>query len=268
MSKYFKLIDKSYPYENDNKGVVELWSGWNGNVNQEAREETVATIASLSYGNQEAKNPKALFNKLKKLKHESLFEFINLPTKEDRIDFSLRHQDIPIYSDFKNLDDLVEQHKATIATFKIKIPIFVARQFIRHRCFSFLELSRRYVKNKKVPFEFYEPDFSVIEDEKLRENTEDYYKLTLSYCEKTYNLLVSRGIKPEVARSIIPVGAYTTFYCQGDTECLINFFQLRLKKDAQYEIRKVAESMLDLLRKHQPALYDEISKALVGEENE
>ena len=246
MGKYFNKLAELKPYD---KARVELWTGWNGNYNQESREEMVATIASLSYGNEQAKNPTGLYNRLKKLKHESLFEFINKPVENRRIENSLRHTDLP----FSNRAER-NKHKECIATFKVKVPIFVARQFMRHRCFSYLELSRRYTKPNKIKFEFYKPDLSGLPKEE-QNKIKDFYIIQLENAVNMYSMMVKSGIKSEIARGIIPVSSYTEFWVQGDVECFTNFFNLRLKSDAQKEIRYIAQAMAKLLEKYQPELY-------------
>jgi flavin-dependent thymidylate synthase len=183
---------------------------------------------------------------LKKLKHESVFEFINDPVTHNRIENSLRHKEI----DFLDREGRI-LHKSRIATFKIKAPIFTIRQFVRHRCFSYLERSRRYVKDSKIPFEFY--NFGKSEEEK--EYIERFYHEAIL----TYKKLLNLGYPPEKARGVIPVAEYTEIWVQGDLKCLENFFNLRLKKDAQEEIRIVAKSMLRLINKYQKDLYNNLA---------
>ena len=250
-AKYFESVD----YVTGDSFKVELWSGWNSNINQESREETVATIASLSYGREEAKDNHRLYERLKALKHESLFEFIrdNTYTKTG-IEDSLRHRpDMWTYEEFykvlckydeeegdKKILEEVVTHQANIATFKIKTPIFVARQFMRHRCFSYLEMSRRYTDLEKMELEVWTPTHSTLITEEAK---------------RLYDRLIVEGYRPEEARSVLPLGTYTYFFVQGDRECLSNFFKLRLKKDAQTQIRELAEGMYTLIERHQPYLY-------------
>ncbi len=239
--KYFKEMDR---YSDEyGTGYVSLYSGWNSNVEEKARVETVSKIASLSYGNESAKNPEALYDRLLKLKHESLFEFITAPVEKWRIVESLRHnKDLPYFRD-------TDKYKEKIATFRIKTPLFVARQFMRHRGFSYLEMSRRYVNGKKVPFEFW---FPAQVSEKRREELTEFYNAEYEY------LVYSKGCRPEQARALLPTGLYTEFYCQAEVKVLANFFSLRLKKDAQHEMRDVAINMFKLIEKYQPELHKNI----------
>jgi len=272
-NKYFKRISLVKPIYNINtkweNGFVELWSGWAGNLNQESREEMVATIASLSYGNEQAKDPAKLYKRLQVLKHESVFEFITPAYFSDRIRESLRHENLPTFEQIADgdkdiLTQLMLDHASEVATFKIKCPIFVARQFMRHRGASYLEMSRRYVKNNKVPFEFYMPEMENYNslDYGDRQNIERMFEDTYNYITSVYEKALETGLKPEQARAIQPVGAYTIFWVQMDKDSLVNFFNLRLKKDAQEEIRKIALAMLNSIKIYQTNLYENIIKEL------
>lgn len=205
--------------------------------------KTVSNIATLSYGNDYAKNPEVLFNRLVNDGHLSVLEFIRCPYIEDGI-----VKGTSIQESYRFIGDKIlerpynpELHKKNIFTFKIKAPIFVARQFMRHRCFSYLEMSRRYTKHSKVPFEFYLPEEL---DQELSHIVKDYYSQAINL----YELLLSHNIKPEIARIIIPQSAYTIFYAQADKPCLENFFKLRLDKHAQKEIRFIAEKMYEVYK--------------------
>lgn len=208
----------------------------------------VANIATLSYGNEYAKNPIQLYEKLIQDKHESVLEFVRYPYIDNNdnklkgcsIQDSLRHKNKLID---KNKRD-PNLFRKTIFTFKVKIPIFVARQLMRHRCFSFLEMSRRYVTNKKVEFEFYIPEHI--------KNNEQLYNDYISYIDtllQLYNKQIENKIKPEMARIILPLSLYTQLWMQGDIHCINNFLKLRLSEHAQYEIRILATIINDIINK-------------------
>jgi flavin-dependent thymidylate synthase len=151
-----------------------------------------------------------------------------------------------------------EYSKENIACFRIKVPIFVARQFMRHRSFSYLEMSRRYTKGSKVPFEFWFPEyFSVVNKNNM---IRDYLM--------NYEILCSEGYETQVASRFLPQTTYTEFYMMGSSEGLRNYFNLRCDSHAQKEIRDLSLSMLQLLYKHQPEFYikvvpnDEIDKSI------
>ncbi len=221
------------------KGWVQLYDLSDSNFNIHTAYETAGNLASICYGNDESKNPEELGRRLEKLGHLSVFEFIRSPEfingrcLYSGIKDSFRHT--------RRLCHNPSAHKRCIATFKIKLPIFVARQLMRHRCFSFLELSRRYTTNKKKGFEFYIPkDFP--------ELVEGFFRHSILL----YEDLISQGFKPEQARIVLPSAIYTELWLQGDVECFQNFFNLRLDSHAQEEIRELAKTMLLLLQEFQP----------------
>lgn len=241
----FKCIDTT-PIYDDSIGYVKLYDASHANESEEQRIWTVTTIASLAYGNEEAKNPEALYERMKSIKHESLWEFIRDGYNSFGIESSMRCSDYK-YST-KNGDGyetLPTIHKENIACFRIKAPIFVARQFMRHRIFSYLEMSRRYTKDSKVPFEFWFPQGM------------DGWKIEFN-ANQLYDELIAAGYHTQVASRFLPQTTYTEFYMMGEVEGLKNFFRLRLEEHAQAEIREVAEAMLQLLSDYQPELYTKV----------
>jgi thymidylate synthase (FAD) len=231
------------PIYADGIGHVTLYDASHANESEEQRIWTVTTTASLAYGNEEAKNPEALYERMKSIKHESLWEFIRYG-KSSTMNWSTISQSMRAeYPHFMN-EYGSQNHKESIACFRIKVPIFVARQFMRHRSFSYLEMSRRYTKDAKVPFEFWFPrEF----DKEVKFNAEFAWEENLkSLCEMGYHT--------QVASRFLPQTTYTEFYVMGEVEGLKNFFRLRLDEHAQAEIREVAEAMLTLLEQHQPEL--------------
>lgn len=240
----FKPIGHTSIY-NDGIGSVTLYDASHANESEEQRIWTVTTIASLAYGNEEAKNPEALYERMKSIKHESLWEFIRFIPKTT-IKGSMRGHNLYPLSNVGG----VENHKQNIACFRIKAPIFVARQFMRHRSFSYLEMSRRYTKGSKVEFEFWFPE-GMCKDEA---HEADWARAFI----KTYNSLVQQGLHTQIASRFLPQTTYTEFYMMGDWEGLANFFTLRLDSHAQDEIREVATAMSQLLSKHQPELHRKV----------
>lgn len=139
--------------------------------------------------------------------------------------------------------------------FHVKAPIFVAREWFRHRIGSFNEYSGRY---SEMPEEFYMPDwddlrtqtgkpgsytFEPITDEATCEFIES--ALTTAYTQSfaIYRLLLDKGLAKELARLVIPVGAYTEFYWTVNARSLMNFISLRGDDTAQLEIRKFSEAV-------------------------
>ena len=143
--------------------------------------------------------------------------------------------------------------------FHIRAPIFVAREWFRHRVGSFNEFSMRYAK---ATDDFYvpEPDdvrsqvgkpgaysFEPVEPgvaETTREEMRAVYEAAFS----AYERLVELGVARELARSVLPVGAYTEFYWTVNARALMNFLSLRNSETAQREIRRYAEACEQFLR--------------------
>ena len=115
-----------------------------------------------------------------------------------------------------------------VKLFRIKVPIFVARQIMRHRQASWQELSRRYTSGG---LEFYKhPDIDY-----------DYGSVM-----DEYERLLKKGVKAEVARMILPVSLYTTIWVQFTEKGWDNFINLRIDKHTQEPTRVLAESMKTL----------------------
>jgi thymidylate synthase (FAD) len=255
--KYIKKVAEDYPYSYEEPPVcrVELWDFSRANENEESRKETICLVASISYGNKFCKNPNKLWNLLIEKGHESVFEFIRTtPAFNINDTLRLRKQCSPVGSIL---------HKKMVATFKLKVPIFVARQIMRHRTFSYMEMSRRYVKGNKVRFEFWlpqdiNPHNEVYGGEVSTEDFFDYFEGV----KVAYESLIDGGYKPEQARAFIPLGLYTQFWMQGDYRAWLNFFIHRLHPEAQEETRLVAQSMWGLLKEHQPEIVESMNNYL------
>ena len=143
--------------------------------------------------------------------------------------------------------------------FHIKAPIFVVRQWFRHRTANQNEYSARY---SQLPDDFYTPrkeDIRYQDAENKQasgdqlENTDasySFYQMNHSQIEsfKYYEELLERGVSREQARVVIPVGAYTQFYWKIDLHNLLRFLKLRLDEHAQYEIRQYAKNMYSMAK--------------------
>jgi thymidylate synthase (FAD) len=138
--------------------------------------------------------------------------------------------------------------------FHIRCPIFVAREWFRHRIGSFNEFSMRYAK---ATDDFYVPEaedvrtqvgkpgaysFEPVSDE-LAEQTRAELQAVYEHAFATYTRLVEAGVARELARSVMPVGAYTQFYWTVNARALMNFISLRNSEFAQLEIRRYAEAV-------------------------
>lgn len=143
-------------------------------------------------------------------------------------------------------------------SFRIKAPIFVARQWMRHRMHSYNEISYRYVK---APVEFYIPVHWRFQDEQNKQASVgkfndqallELYKNSLEASYRAYETLLEQGVCREQARGLLPLCTYTEFIFTSNLHALMHFLKLRLHKGAQYEIRMYALAMLHLARPYFP----------------
>lgn len=141
--------------------------------------------------------------------------------------------------------------------FYMKMPIFVARQLVRHRTASINEVSYRYVKAAR---EFYVPAPERMQAQSnsnkqgssheviaFPENAIQQIVDAGNFAFDTYERLLNLGLAAELARSVLPLGTYTEWYWQNDLHNTLHLLRLRLDSHAQYEIRVYAEAMLALL---------------------
>ena len=238
----------------DGIGQVSTWNAWIANRTHDKRAEVVSTISTLSYGNEEAKNPRNLFKRLVKLGHLSTLEFVQMADDENFIYGSLRHHPYELTLD-DHLEDVALKCESYVyentAVMKIKCPIFIARQFMRHRQFSYLELSRRYVPARKVKFEFFNPE---------NDARKAFYH---EMCVAEYLRRLEEGEKPEDARGAIPQEAYTEFFVGMDVNGFANFCNLRFDAHAQGWIRILTEQMMNSLQIVQPEFVRNVKDAMV-----
>lgn len=154
----------------------------------------------------------------------------------------------------------------TALTVRIEAPIFIAREAMRHRTFSFNEISGRYAKLK--------PEFYVPTEERplinegsgahpnLTNNTNMFdYSATLKthYASaetawRDYEYMLDKGIATEVARNVLPVGIYTSWYMTGNLHAWFNFLYLRDGEvgHPQYEIVQLAQQVWPIIEEHWP----------------
>ena len=150
--------------------------------------------------------------------------------------------------------------------FHIRAPIFVAREWMRHRVGSFNEFSLRYAK---ATDDFYVPEPEDVRsqvgkpgaytfeslNQELAEETREALREVYEHAYSTYERLVEEGVAREVARNVLPVGAYTEFYWTVNARSLMNFVSLRAADTAQREIRRYAEAVERSLELHMPITY-------------
>jgi thymidylate synthase (FAD) len=137
--------------------------------------------------------------------------------------------------------------------FHVRAPLFVAREWFRHRVGSFNEFSMRYAK---ATDDFYVPEPEDVRsqvgkpgaysfepvDPELAERTREELQALYDAAYTTYTRLVEEGVARELARLAMPMGAYTEFYWTVNARSLMNFISLRAAETAQREIRRYAEA--------------------------
>ena len=144
--------------------------------------------------------------------------------------------------------------------FEVKAPIFVFRQWHRHRTWSYNELSARY---KELPTEFYIPTPAVIgkqstDNKQGRQATTRDHAVTHAYerqCADAFDLyqtLLADEWPRELARAVLPVSTYSHMFAKVDLLNLMKFLTLRCDEHAQWEIRQYADAMLTLAAKVAP----------------
>jgi thymidylate synthase (FAD) len=151
--------------------------------------------------------------------------------------------------------------------FHVRCPIFVAREWFRHRIGSFNEFSMRYAR---ATDEFYVPEAEDVRsqvgkpgaysfepvDPELAEHTREEIGKVYATAYATYEQLVEAGVARELARAVLPVGAYTEFYWTVNARSLMNFLSLRSAEAAQREIRRYALACEELFSATMPVTYD------------
>jgi thymidylate synthase (FAD) len=153
----------------------------------------------------------------------------------------------------------------SVFKFRIKAPIFVTREWMRHRWSSFNEMSMRYHVPENI--DFYVPlkknirkqvgkpgayTFESINDDKLLEKT----VLEIHHCNQhaynSYKKLIEEGVAKELARMVLPVSQYTEFIWTVNARSLINFISLRNDSNAQFEINEYAKIIEKIFAEKMP----------------
>lgn len=152
--------------------------------------------------------------------------------------------------------------------FHVKLPIFVARQWIRHRTANVNEYSGRYSEMKD---DFYIPEHDQIRKQSnsnkqgrsdegftpeiadvIQRNMEQHFER----CYELYRDLLEKGVAKEISRNVLPVSNYTEWYWKIDLHNLFHFLRLRLDSHAQYEMRVYAEAIASIVKQIVPVAFE------------
>lgn len=165
------------------------------------------------------------------------------------------------------------EHNAV--TFRVKVPLFVRSQHMRHRTASYNEISRRYTDEN---IEFYLPKKYRTQHKSNRQasNTDELLDPQMNWCyrdphedgscgsasesvnafigiaHRLYEELMSVGVCREQARMVLPQNLYTEYYVTLNLHNLLHFIELRTHEGAQWEIQQVAKAMLEIAKELWP----------------
>lgn len=278
-----KLIASKQNIFGDNIAYLEAYDFSKANMSNESRLDVITLVASICYQSPKAHGSESLYNRLMAesgglpsssfemvpmlFDYEEVkkiygigFETSNILKYGERIDNSLLTNFRAVVYDFENLGiDLrnhfnTEEECAIIAkhfkVFKMKVDMPTFGQAVRHRV-NWQVLSRRYVSGTRVPFDFY-----VAEQMKNVTSTVGYSDIStgvtvgtrsiITICLEHYKAALEAGVKPQVARGIIPQCAYTVAWCAMQPKQFDSFIKLRTDSHAQWEINQLANAMLEL----------------------
>lgn len=143
--------------------------------------------------------------------------------------------------------------ESTVFTFRVETPIFVAREWFRHRIGSFNEMSGRYTK---LPMRFYLPDearsqkgkpgaYNFEEQTHLTPLVHESLKQIYTRSAYLYDEMLQAGVAKEQARLCLPTAIMTQFYWTVNARSLMNFLSLRMDTHAMKEIRDAALKVWD-----------------------
>ena len=268
-------------------GFVEHYDFSRANSSYEARVQAITKVASICYANPKSLGSISLFDRLQAESGglpSSSYEFIPVLLDKQQatqiiIDSMSAHpEDVPIVKFgtwlsvgtylLTNLRALIEMVgpeaslnylntsdeeiqiiRDNFKVFLFNVDLSTRAQMVRHRV-SWQELSRRYVSGAKSPFEFYQSK----KMDKVRLNIavgENPINIPMENLIKTairfYDAAIASGVKPEEARRILPQAMMTQIWGAFQPSQLDNWFNLRLDKHAQLEIRCVAQAMQELI---------------------
>lgn len=178
--------------------------------------------------------------------------------------------------DYLLKNDHTSPFEQVVFTFHCKMPVFVARQWIRHRTARVNEISGRYSIMKN---EYYLPDLNKIQYQNVYNKqgrsgdfvpeevkVEALKALETSYNEslKSYNKLLDLNIAKELSRICLPLSLYTEWYWQIDLKNLLHFLKLRMDAHAQYEIRVYANAISEFVKIVCPYTWKAFNKHVFG----
>ena len=153
----------------------------------------------------------------------------------------------------------------------VRCPIFVAREWFRHRIASYNEMSGRY---RELPNDFYLPELNNVRTQvgkpgsysfepvnnEVALRTIERFEQAYAVTWKLYQDMLSDGVAKELARSVLPVGIYTEFLFKCNFRSLMNFISLRASEHALYEIRVYAQAIAKVVANIVPVAWSKFEE--------
>ena len=280
------LIKRKENIFGDNIAYLESYDFSKANMSNETRLDVITLVASICYQSPKAHKSESLYNRLmaesgglpsssfemvpmlfnyhdvKKL-YGANFETSNVLKYGEKIDNYLLTNFRAVVYDFENLAVDLRDHFNTEAecaiiakhfkVFKMKVDMPTFGQAVRHRV-NWQVLSRRYVSGTRVPFDFYIADKMKEVESSTNYGDCNNVETTITHttqeviniCLDHYKEALEAGIKPQVARGIIPQCAYTIAWCAMQPKQFNSFINLRSDSHAQWEINQLSNAMKEL----------------------
>ena len=160
----------------------------------------------------------------------------------------------------------------TFITVKVKVPIFVSRQLVKHKFMPWNEESRRYINSEP---EFYIPSEYRLAAENVKQGSSELVHEDSEYSRRyvyhsttialdAYNKMLAAGVCNEQARMVLPQNMMVNYYWSGTLGAMCDMLVLRLDKHTQLESRIVAQKILEIIK----PLFPVSVEALLGENHE
>ncbi len=275
------LIKRKENIFGDNIAYLESYDFSKANMSNETRLDVITLVASICYQSPKAHKSESLYNRLMaesgglpsssfemvpmlfnyhdvKKVYGANFETSNVLKYGEKIDNYLLTNFRAVVYDFENLAIDLRDHFNTEAecaiiakhfkVFKMKVDMPTFSQAVRHRV-NWQVLSRRYVSGTRVPFDFYIADKmkSITSIKDVSGADEEFTtQQVIDICLVHYYASLEAGVKPQVARGIIPQCAYTIAWCAMQPKQFNSFINLRSDSHAQWEINQLSNAMKEL----------------------
>lgn len=150
---------------------------------------------------------------------------------------------------------------------RVKAPVFIARQWMRHRTASYNEFSQRYAEIETL--EFYKPAHARLGIKQNKQSSimapdaadiqdliSDSVDELTEVATRRYREMLDAGVARELARIVLPSTVYTQFWYKSDMHNTLHFLKLRSAEDAQWEIQQYAKAMISTLDERFPLIMD------------